>query len=216
MKSKYQEIVDFFVSHGKDESEIRMLGIYSSYLSMEICEYAHRDQKRVNGEDYANHPARCLNMYRYLVGIKEGKLGGIDIDLLYSYDVPFYGVQELCLLHDVIEDTTLTYEDLYDIFKENELDRYYRLYIDKPLHYLSHDKSVPYPIYIKECLKDPLSSLVKMLDLNDNLNTLTLDTLNSDNLKRCHEYLTYIDIINQKYHFIENINAYNKAYKASL
>ncbi len=58
--SKLKEIHNYLISLGKSEEELKELDKYSVYLSMEIMEYAHRGQTRDNGEDYANHPSRCM------------------------------------------------------------------------------------------------------------------------------------------------------------
>ena len=95
--SRLKEIHDYLVSIGKKEEDLEQLDKFSVYLSMEIMEYAHRNQKRENGEDYANHPSRCLQNYRDLVGIIPDDYFCIDKDMMYENGVPYDGVQSLLL-----------------------------------------------------------------------------------------------------------------------
>ena len=177
---------------------------------MEICEYAHRNQIRENGDLYLVHPCRCLGYYRHMVGIKENDPFCIDVDLMEKYDIPYNGIQELCLLHDVIEDTDFTMEDLKEIFDECKLLDHFNMYIEKPLDIITHRKEESYDIYIDKCLKNRSAALVKMCDLNDNLDVTTLISFDDYKYDRCCRYLKYINIINNKYHFIENINEYHE------
>ena len=181
---------------------------HSVYIAMEIALYAHRGQIRENGEEYVHHPISCLNLYRNLVGIKQGDPFCIDVNLMYEYGVPYDGVQEVCLLHDVLEDTNISIEEIKEIYNELELGRHFEMYIYKPLQLITHDKDVPYPEYINIVMKHPTSALVKMLDLVDNSNLMTLSTLDAKKLDRSINYMKYIKVINDKYHFVEHINEY--------
>ena len=70
-----------------------------------------------------------------------------------------------------------------------------------------------YEEYIKIVLQNPISAIVKMMDLQDNLRVIDLIELNEDNYKRSRMYLSYIYIINDIYHFLENIKAYKDELK---
>lgn len=59
-------------------------------------------------------------------------------------------------------------------------------------------------------MEHPTSALAKMIDLNDNLNILSLISLDDKKFTRCVNYLTYIKIINDEFSFLEKINAYKK------
>ena len=210
--SRLKEIHDYLISVGKKEKDLLELDHYSVYLSMEICEYAHRNQKRENGEDYANHPFRCLGMYREFVGIVEDDPFCIDKDMMLENGIPFDGVQELCLLHDVIEDTDFTIEDLEEIFDECNLKTYFDMYIKYPLIAITHNKSEEYDDYIVKCLEYPASALVKMIDMQDNINVMTLISLNKDKYKRGLKYYHYTLLINNRYHFLEGRHKYKEEF----
>ena len=213
MNKNLEKIHEYLMSKGVSEKELLQSDTSSVYLAMEIMEYAHRNQKRENGEDYANHPTRVLNFYRDLVGIKPNDLFCIDEDLMCKYQVPYNGVQEVCLLHDVIEDTDFTIDDLRDIYVECGFEKYFDIYIKDALLTITHDKSISYEEYIKTCLKNPISALVKMIDLQDNLFVLDLVSLTKEKYERSQRYLSYIPVINNVYHFLENAYKYKEAFK---
>lgn len=198
---------------GVDEKSINNGMTSSVYLAMEIMEYAHRNQKRENGEDYANHPARCLTTYRELIGIGPDGDRVMDKDIMIKNRVPFDGVQEVCLLHDVVEDTELTLNDVRDIYVECGFEKYFDMYIKDALERITHNKSVDYGEYIKICLKNPISALVKLIDMEDNLRVLDLVKYDEERYLRAQGYLFWTFIINNAYHFIENIENYKKQFK---
>lgn len=213
MNETLNKIHEYLLEKGVDEKTIKGWDTSSVYLAMEIAEYAHRNQKRENGEDYANHPFRCLDIYRQWVGIKPHDFNSVDTDLLYEYDIPYDGVQEVCLLHDVIEDTEFDMNDLREIFKECGFAKYFELYIERPLEKITHDKTVDYKDYIAECACNPTSALVKMIDMQDNLRIMDLALFDSNRYSRAQDYLFYIYAINDIYHFIENMKKYREALK---
>lgn len=213
MNKKLKEIHEYLLGKGVDEEKLLWSDTSSVYLAMEIMEYAHRNQKRENGEDYANHPARCLVNYRELIGIGPDGDGEMDKDLLYRYRVPFDGVQEVCLLHDVVEDTEFTIDDVRDIYVDCGFEQYFDMYIKDALERITHDKEVDYGEYIKVCLKNPISAIVKMMDLQDNLSILGLVDFTEEKYHRAQGYLFWIFIINDAYHFLENVQRYKEALK---
>ena len=213
MNKKLKEIHEYLLGKGVDEEKLLWSDTSSVYLAMEIMEYAHRNQKRENGEDYANHPARCLVNYRELIGIGPDGDGEMDKDLLYRYRVPFDGVQEVCLLHDVVEDTEFTIDDARDIYVDCGFEQYFDMYIKDALERITHDKEVDYGEYIKVCLKNPISAIVKMMDLQDNLSILGLVDFTEEKYHRAQGYLFWIFIINDAYHFLENVQRYKEALK---
>jgi len=213
MNKNLKKIRDYLIERGVDEKTVNSGMTSSVYLAMGIMEYAHRNQKRENGEDYANHPARCLTTYRELIGIGPDGDRVMDKDLLYHNNVPFDGVQEVCLLHDVVEDTELTLNDVRDIYVECGFEKYFDMYIKDALERITHDKSVDYGEYIKICLKNPISALVKMIDMEDNLRILDLIKYDEERYHRAQGYLFWTFIINDAYHFVENIENYKKQFK---
>ena len=213
MNKNLEKIREYLIKMGVDEKSIHNGMTSPVYLAMEIMEYAHRNQKRENGEDYANHPARCLTTYRELIDIGPDGDRVMDKDLLYNNSVPFDGVQEVCLLHDVVEDTELTLNDVRDIYVECRFEKYFDMYIKDALERITHDKAVDYGEYIEICLQNPISALVKMIDMEDNLRILDLIKYDEERYLRAQRYLFWTFIINNAYHFIENIENYKKQFK---
>ncbi len=108
-----------------------------TYKAMKIAYKAHEGQTDALGAPYIFHPAR--------VGA--------------AFDTE----AEVCvgLLHDVVEDTEVTIEDLRKAgFTEDIL---------KALSLLTHEKSIPYMDYVASVAENPLARAVKIEDLKDNI-----------------------------------------------
>ena len=210
MNENLKKIQDYLIKTGVGKERVEGGATSSVYLAMEIMEYAHRNQKRENGEDYAEHPARCLTSYRNLIGIGPNGDRVMDKDIMYHNNVPFDGVQEVCLLHDVVEDTEFTIKDVRDIYVECGFESFFDMYIKDALERITHDKSVDYGEYIKVVLQNPISAMVKMMDLQDNLYVLDLVDFTEEKYHRAQGYLFWMFIINEAYHFLENIQKYKK------
>ena len=210
MNENLKKIQDYLIKTGVSKERVEGGATSSVYLAMEIMEYAHRDQKRENGEDYAEHPARCLTSYRNLIGIGPNGDRVMDKDIMYRNNVPFDGVQEVCLLHDVVEDTEFTIKDVRDIYVECGFESFFDMYIKDALERITHDKSVDYGEYIKVVLQNPISAMVKMMDLQDNLYVLDLVDFTEEKYHRAQGYLFWMFIINEAYHFLENTQKYKK------
>lgn len=213
MNKKLIEIHEYLLKIWKDEKRIEKLDRSSVGLAMEIAVYAHRNQKRENQEDYINHPLRVLDNYRLFAGLIPGSYFSIDTDLMFKHKIPYDGVQEVCLLHDVVEDTDFTIEDIKEIYSEYELKNFFEMYIEIPLKNITHDKTMNYLEYIGICLNNPTSALVKMMDLQDNLRVVDLIKLTEKELNRATNYLKYIYIINSVYNFLENAKKYRDEFQ---
>ena len=195
------------------DEDIEYFDTSSVYLAFEIANYAHRNQKRKNGVSYLTHAINCLDNYRNLVGIRENDPFCISVDMIYDYALPFDGVQEVCLLHDVLEDTDITIEEISAIYESLDLGKYFNAYIKKPLLLVTKQKGVNYDDYFKVILQDITASMVKFCDMADNVNYLGLDTFGESEYDRCVNYLIYAKIINDKWQFIERANAYRIAFQ---
>ena len=91
------------------------------------------------------------------------------------------------LLHDIVEDTNTTFEDLRKLgFSDNVINA---------LKLMTHDKNVDYFEYIKNISKNPIARKVKIKDLEHNMDTSRLDEVTDKDIervkkyKKCYKYL---------------------------
>lgn len=211
---KLKERIDkFLLELGYSQDEINYMNSSTVYLARQIAMYAHYKQYRVNGDNYFIHPFNVLSNYKKLVGINDDDLFCVDVDLLVGkYNIPYYGVQEVCLLHDVLEDSDITVNEIKEIFEEFSFKRYFDLYIKEPLLLVTHNKNEDYDIYINKMINNEIASLVKFLDMADNMNTTSLICLTDYELDRIVRYANFSKMINDKWHFLENVNEYKKEF----
>jgi (p)ppGpp synthase/HD superfamily hydrolase len=104
--------------------------------ALQIAARAHEVQKDKDGQPYILHPLRVMNAV-------EGETEKI-----------------VAILHDVIEDTSVTAEDLRrEGFDESVL---------AALECVTHRKGEPYADYVVRCKSDEMGRRVKLADLEDN------------------------------------------------
>ena len=91
------------------------------------------------------------------------------------------------LLHDIVEDTDTTFDDLRKLgFSDNVINA---------LKLMTHDKNIDYFEYVKNISKNPIARKVKIKDLEHNMDTSRLDEVTDKDLervkkyKKCHKYL---------------------------
>ena len=93
----------------------------------------------------------------------------------------------VALLHDVIEDTAYTLDDLRSMgFPVEALDA---------LALLTHDKNVPYMDYVSRIKKNPIAKAVKLADLRHNSDLSRLDTPDNKALERVQKYRNAIALL---------------------
>ncbi|MBQ2275691.1 MAG: GTP pyrophosphokinase [Lachnospiraceae bacterium] len=100
------------------------------------------------------------------------------------------------VLHDVIEDTSVTIEDLrkQGISKE----------VLEALEHITKGKQEPYMEYISRVIQNPLALKVKKCDLEDNMNRSRLEKVTEKDEARLKKYeLAYSKVI-------EALKAYDK------
>ena len=166
-----------------------------------IARFAHSGQRRDNGTPYFDHPCRCVDMINDLLFPDDQEPGYIVVE----DNLPRKGLLELAYLHDVVEDTEITHQNIKSIFSAYGYDELFDKYIDEPLRLITHNKEESYDVYIENVLSNPASAFVKMVDLMDNLNLFGLSKLGDKEYERAQRYLRYYKTINDKYHFIERV-----------
>ncbi len=128
---------------------------------------AHKNQTRKNGGAYICHPVRVAEAL--------AEAGVQDLLTL-----------QVALLHDTIEDTDTTYQDLYDLFGGAVADG---------VSELTDDKTLPKMTRKRLCIEhaphlSPSSALVKIADVSDNSSTILSlkDRPEGWTQERCHAY----------------------------
>lgn len=84
------------------------------------------------------------------------------------------------ILHDVVEDTDVTPDDLRNMGFPDE--------VLTVLCLLTHDRSVPYMDYIKALSVHPIATAVKKADLRDNTDIFRLKGLRKKDFERLEKY----------------------------
>ena len=123
---------------------------------MRLCYEAHRDQTDKSGIPYVFHPIHLAEQMR-------------DEDTTVT-----------ALLHDVVEDTAYTFDDLVKMgFSENVI---------TALKLLTHDKSVPYMEYVAKIKENPVAKAVKLADLAHNSDLSRLNSIDDKTRSRVQKY----------------------------
>ena len=134
--------------------------------AMKLCFEVHKDQTDKSGMPYVFHPFHLAEQ------MKEEK------------------TVTLALLHDVVEDSSYTFDDLIAMgFDPDVIDA---------LRLLTHEDGVPYMDYVAEIKKNPLSRAVKLADLNHNSDLTRLSPEEIDDLAiaRVEKYKAAIVLLN--------------------
>ncbi len=93
----------------------------------------------------------------------------------------------VALLHDVLEDTDLTPEDLS---RQGITDSQIA-----SLKLLLHDKAVPYLAYVEGLRGDPVARNVKIADLRHNSDLTRLGTISPGDVERAGKYQAALEIL---------------------
>jgi len=123
----------------------------------------HKDQKDCSGLPYVFHPWHVAE----------------------SMDDEISTV--VALLHDVVEDTDITFDDLRT---EGFSDA-----IISTLQLLTHDDSIPYMEYVANLKHDPIARKVKLADLRHNSDLSRLDEITEKDRERYEKYQQAIALL---------------------
>lgn len=83
------------------------------------------------------------------------------------------------LLHDVVEDTDVSLDEIRRLFGDTIADA---------VGCMTHDKSVDYFTYIKKIKNNPIARKVKLADLTHNMDLSRLPEVGESDLKRLEKY----------------------------
>ena len=94
------------------------------------------------------------------------------------------------LLHDVMEDTDYTAEDLKEMGFDGD--------ILEALLLLTHQDGVDYMDYVKKIKSNPIAKAVKLADLTHNSDLTRLDVVDEKALERKEKYKKAIEFLTEK------------------
>ena len=95
----------------------------------------------------------------------------------------------VALLHDIVEDTNLTLDDLKTVFPEP---------VTEAVALMTHQPEVPYPEYILAIKENPIARVVKIADLTHNSDATRLAGIAIDREKhraRLEKYQKALEIL---------------------
>ena len=93
----------------------------------------------------------------------------------------------VALLHDVVEDTEYTLEDIRALGFPEE--------VISALNLLTHRADVPYLDYVSAIKTNPIAREVKLADLRHNSDTTRLDSVDSKTLARVEKYKQAMELL---------------------
>ena len=141
-----------------------MIYTKSTRKAMKIAYDAHHGQLDKSGVPYVYHPIHLAEQMQ---------------------------TEEECivaLLHDVVEDTNITFEQLEKEFSETVI---------QALRLLTHDDSVPYMDYVRKIKNNPIAKSVKLADLHHNSDVTRLDEISEKDKLRNKKYSEAIKILSE-------------------
>jgi len=95
----------------------------------------------------------------------------------------------VALLHDVIEDTNITLEDIKSYgFNNNILEA---------LKVITHDKNINYIDYINKISKNKLATKIKIRDLKHNIDISRIPNPTEEDYNRVNQYKKALEILNK-------------------
>lgn len=124
----------------------------------ELASIAHWGQVDKAGENYINHPIRVAHK----CNTDEEKI--------------------VALLHDVIEDSDITQNDLFKLGFSTEI-------VEAVLS-VTKKYGEDYQSFITRCKQNPIGRIVKLHDLEDNLDITRLSSITVEDVERLNKYLS--------------------------
>ena len=135
-----------------------------SEKAYEIAKRAHLGQVDKAGEDYIKHPQKVVSFVKS------------DEEKAVAY------------LHDVIEDTELTLEDLHEYEFSKE--------VIEAVDIITKKKGEDYQSYLNSVKKNKLARAVKLADLRHNSDLTRLTKVTEKDIERKEKYQKAIDFLN--------------------
>ena len=132
-------------------------------IALKLCFEAHKDQIDKSGMPYVFHPFHLAEQ------------------------MADENTTIVALLHDVIEDTEYTLDDLRKFgFAENVL---------SAISLMTHADDVPYMEYVVKIKTNPIAKAVKLADLKHNSDMSRLDRITQTDEERAKKYKQAIELL---------------------
>jgi len=131
--------------------------------ALKLCFEAHKNQVDKSGMPYVFHPFHLAEQMK-------------DENTTI-----------VALLHDVVEDTDYTFDDLQEFGFGKEV-------IDA-LKLLTHESCVPYMDYVLKIKDNPIAKAVKLADLQHNSDISRLDIIDEKALSRREKYKAAMELL---------------------
>ena len=132
-------------------------------MALKLCFDAHKEQTDKSGMPYVFHPFHLAEQMK----TEETTI--------------------VALLHDLIEDTDYTIEDLTSMGFDKT--------ITDAIALMTHADDVEYMDYVRMIKDNPIAKAVKLADLRHNSDLTRLDTIDERALKRNEKYLKAIELL---------------------
>lgn len=140
-----------------------MIYTYMTKKALRLCFEAHKEQVDKSGMPYVFHPFHLAEQME----TEEATV--------------------VALLHDLVEDTDYTIEDLTAMgFGRN---------ITDAIALMTHADDVEYMDYVRAIKENPIARAVKLADLKHNSDLSRLDTIDEKALKRKEKYQEAIELL---------------------
>ena len=133
--------------------------------ALKLCFEAHKEQVDKSGMPYVFHPFHLAEQME----TEETTV--------------------VALLHDLVEDTDYTIEDLINMGFDKA--------ITDAIALMTHDDDVDYMDYVRIIKENPIAKTVKMADLRHNSDITRLDVVDEKALSRREKYLKAIALLEE-------------------
>lgn len=153
-------------------------------LALNIAKNAHMGSVDKGGNDYIQHPIAVSRLIDR--NTTQPTLKGL---IPYFSDESLQKAKVIALLHDVLEDTSVTYDDLRRKGIPED--------ICDSVQLLSKKGKPRYDVYIENIKKDTLACLVKIADMTHNSDLTRLKEVTEDNLKKIEDYKLGIMVLSK-------------------
>lgn len=134
--------------------------------AMKLCFEAHKNQVDKSGMPYVFHPFHLAEQMK-------------DESTTVT-----------ALLHDIVEDTECTINDLISMGFPEE--------VTEAVSLMTHNCNIPYLEYVKIISTNPVARAVKLADLKHNSDLTRLDTITQKDIDRTEKYRKAIEILEKQ------------------